>query len=132
MAVDRSEWSLRAVEATRDLAAALDASVLVVHVKPVVDDGTREQVPLESMRTGNHLLAQERAILRKAGVEVSLQLRAAAVPHVAEEIVAAAQEFGADLIAVGAQGHPSEFGIVPGSVARGVLHRAHRPVLVVP
>jgi nucleotide-binding universal stress UspA family protein len=49
----------------------------------------------------------------------------------AGEIVAHADTIGADLIIVGSRGHGAIASALLGSVSRGVLHEARRPVLVV-
>ena len=51
---------------------------------------------------------------------------------VPQEVVALAEERGADLIAMGSRGLSGLRGLVVGSVTQGVLHRSRVPVLVVP
>jgi len=43
-----------------------------------------------------------------------------------------ADHFAADLLILGSHGHGALFHLLAGSVTQGVLHGAHRPVLVVP
>jgi nucleotide-binding universal stress UspA family protein len=49
----------------------------------------------------------------------------------AKKIVELADSIGADLIVVGSHGHGAISSALLGSVSRGILHRARRPVLVV-
>ncbi len=50
---------------------------------------------------------------------------------IVKEIVAQADLVGADLIVVGTRGHRALTGAFLGSVSRGLLHKANRPVLIV-
>jgi nucleotide-binding universal stress UspA family protein len=48
-----------------------------------------------------------------------------------DEIVSYADTIDADLIVIGSRGHGAFLNALLGSVSRGVLHEARRPVLVV-
>lgn len=66
--------------------------------------------------------------------EANLEVHTAVREHddVVESILAYADEHGIDLIVMGTHGRSGLERIMLGSVAEGVLRRAHRPVLAVP
>lgn len=47
-------------------------------------------------------------------------------------ILEAAEEHDVDLIMVGSHGHGALYDLVAGTVSQGVIHKAHRPVLLIP
>jgi len=133
IATDGSDSAREAVELGLELAAEQHARPVVAHVAPQVDvvpsgdfgmTGAQEHeltdydwIPLEEART----LAAER------GIEVETEmLRGDTV----DELVAYADSLDADLIVVGSRGHGAIASALLGSVSRGVLHEARRPVLV--
>lgn len=67
--------------------------------------------------------------LRKAGLQVEISVRQAGV--VADEILAAAAEFQADMLAVGSRSHNLSTRIFLGSVARDLVRKATLPLLLV-
>ena len=66
------------------------------------------------------------ALLRKAGLEVDVDIRAAG--EVAKDILSAASEHGADLIVVGSRGQNMIRGLFLGLVAREVIRLSDLPV----
>jgi nucleotide-binding universal stress UspA family protein len=87
----------------------------------------------EDTRSGTHvevddLLGSDAELLRAAGWTATTEIRTG---HPAAEIVAAAEEFDADLIVVGAHGLAGFRRFLLGSVANQVLQSAPRSVLVV-
>ena len=133
IATDGSDSAREAVELGLELAAEQHARPVVAHVAPQVDvlpsgafgmTGAQEHeltdydwIPLEEARK----LAAER------GIEVETKmLRGDTV----DELVAYADSLDADLIVVGSRGHGAIASALLGSVSRGVLHEARRPVLV--
>jgi nucleotide-binding universal stress UspA family protein len=135
-ATDFSLTSHDAIGAARDLAAALDATLHVVHVIP---DPAR--LPW-SVDTGIAYLDLEKAW--RAQAEKSLaelrtrsSLPASAVTTVrcgdeANEILAEAHRVSAAFIVLGTHGLGRLARLVMGSVADKVLRHTDRPVLVVP
>jgi nucleotide-binding universal stress UspA family protein len=134
IATDGSAASLEAVQFGLELAQEHAAEVTFVHVVPVLDrwfaDGIGvpaafphqidelDRKPLEDALA----MAAERDIDAKAELLAGLPV---------DEIVAWADSMDADLIVVGSRGHGAFATALLGSVSRGVLHEARRPVLVV-
>jgi nucleotide-binding universal stress UspA family protein len=134
IATDGSDSAREAVVFGLDLAAEQHARAVVAHVAPEVDvvpsggfgmtGATQHELtdydwsPLEEASA----LADERGIAAHTKM-----LRGETV----DELVAYADTIDADLIVVGSRGHGAIASAVIGSVSRGVLHEARRPVLVV-
>lgn len=110
IATDGSSSGLEAVEFGLELAAEQGAEVTFVHVGPMLGPSVR--IPVDA--------AAELAAAR--GVSATCEVFDG-VP--VDEIVAHADTIDADLIVVGSPG------ALLGSVSRGVLDEARRPVLVV-
>jgi nucleotide-binding universal stress UspA family protein len=135
VAVDLSEPSKAVIEASVQLARALDASLELVHVRePFVYAMAGQYGPSPE---------QEQALVRWIDArlaEASDQISHARVPCVttslngrpAREIVAHAEKVGADLIVVGTHGHGGLTHAVLGSVAERIVQKAKRPVLTIP
>lgn len=66
--------------------------------------------------------------LRDTGLAVEVSIRTSALP--ADEILAAANEHGTDLIVIGSRGHNLISKLFLGSVARSVIQRATLPLLL--
>jgi nucleotide-binding universal stress UspA family protein len=113
IATDGSPASREATAFGLELAQEHTAEVTFVHVAPVLD-----RRPLEDAVA----LAAERDVHAKAELLTGEPV---------DEIVAYADSLDADLIVLGSRGHGVMAAALLGSVSRGVLHEAHRPVLVV-
>ena len=66
--------------------------------------------------------------LRASGLDVEVRVRISGVP--AEEILAAATEYGADLIVIGSRGYNLISKLFLGSVARAVIQKTTLPLLL--
>ncbi|MBV8258174.1 MAG: universal stress protein [Actinobacteria bacterium] len=130
-ATDGSELADRALETVKSLARTHHSKIVAVHANEL----------LRGRFGGAPMLADEPDIrgkiekqvedLRAAGFDAELEIRSGGsdIPLL---IAHAAEDVGADLIVVGTHGHSGIAAALLGSVARGLTHYAHSPVLVVP
>jgi nucleotide-binding universal stress UspA family protein len=134
IATDGSDESRQAVDFGLELAEEQGARVVLVHVARAVDVlpttgfGMTGAVPHDLTDYDWSPLSEARALADERGIDVRTHmLRGEPV----DEIVAYADTIDADLIVVGSRGHGTLASALLGSVSRGVLHEARRPVLVV-
>ncbi len=117
-----------------EIAGPLDMEVVLLEVvqptTPVVIEGSRYveiEDPEARRRSAEEYLAPFAVALRNRGVRVSTQVRRG-MPQ--EEILAAAKETHADLIAMSTHGRSGLGRLLFGSVAEGVLRHADVPVFL--
>ena len=134
IATDGSPSAQQAVEFGLELAEEQGAEVVFAHVAPGLDVlpgngfGWAAAVPHEVTEHDWSPLNDAVALAEERGIEAKpAMLRGDPV----DEIVACADTIDADLVVVGSRGHGAIASALLGSVSRGVLHEAHRPVLVV-
>jgi nucleotide-binding universal stress UspA family protein len=117
-----------------ELAAEQDAGVTFLHVLPPVDwtrldrGSTVKPIPEQLPTRHEPVLAEAQRVAAEQGV-VANAVAIAGLP--VDEIVAYAESIEADLIVLGSRGRGAVASTVLGSVSNGVLHKTHRPVLVV-
>ena len=136
LATDFSSCSAAATHEAAELARALDADVVVVHVyhypATVLPDGTTLPVDPSTVEDMlQHLdgqLALEAGVLRAQGIPTTTALREG---NAAPEIVAAAEELDASVIVMGTHGRTGLKRWLLGSVAEHVVRAARCPVMTV-
>ena len=132
VATDGSESAELAVTAAVKLARALGGRVIFVYVRsslgalgmPFYQEKLSEQ-----MNHARAALDRARALSDDQKVEADEEILEG---DAAEHIVELARARDAALIVIGSRGHAAVTGALLGSVSSAVLHRADRPVLVVP
>jgi nucleotide-binding universal stress UspA family protein len=132
IAADGSPSAAHAVTVGVDLAAAQGAAVTFLHVVPpaFVRPGRLAPATLLDPRPYREdaiALGAAADVAREAGVEADVVVVRG---DPADEIVVYADTIDADLIIVGSRGHKAVASALLGSVSRGVLREARRPVLV--
>ena len=135
IATDGSPSAQGAVDFGLELAAEQDAVATFVLVVPAVDVAPTGGFGLTASHAarGHRCRSTSRSSApakqaEEAGVAAHARLlRGGAV----DEIVAYADTIDADLIVIGSRGHGAFASALLGSVSRGVLREARRPVLVV-
>jgi len=132
VAIDDGEPALHAVDAAITLARQVGASLAFVTVVPTALMPPTELGFVESQRTGQlHTKAQAllRLVRDRAGDTPSDAILRNGM--VAEEIVAAAKDWNADVIVIGNHSRPLLERLLLSNATKGVLHAAPCPVLVV-
>jgi nucleotide-binding universal stress UspA family protein len=132
-ATDGSEIAKEALPALTELALGHGSSIVAVHVNQRFRGGRFGGGPL--FADEDDLIAkitEQVAELREAGLDASLKVETTDWLNTAAVVAEAATELDADLIVVGTHGRGAAASTALGSVAQGLLHQAHCPVLVVP
>jgi len=135
IATDGSTEARAAVEFGLDIAAAENATAVLLQVMPPTDwtmlDRGASLRPLEDeLRLHDAPALTEAAELAaERGVPFLTEVIAG---RPADEIVAYADSICADLIVIGSRGRGAVAGALLGSVSRDVLHESRTPVVVVP
>jgi nucleotide-binding universal stress UspA family protein len=128
---DDTEPAKRALERAAELAKAFAAEVVVTSVTPLAVSIGRSAGPIDvTDPPAKHAeeLAHARAYLDGQGIKAEYR---GAIGDVAEAIVDAAHELGADLIVVGTRDSGWLGRMLHHSVSTAVSHRAHCDVLIV-
>lgn len=130
VSTDGSESVERAIAVALDLAERFDAEVHALYVVDSSDvDGCPEQVR-DELQTALEDAAEDalRAVVDATDREVVTAVREG---QPAAEIIGYAQDFDADVVAMGTRGRHGEHSFLLGSVAEAVVRRCPVPVLTV-
>jgi len=136
IATDGSASAQEAVELGLELAAEQGAEPVFIHVAPALDAlpvpgfgiGGPAAMPHELSEDDRAPLDRATELAAEKGLEAKTEL---VVGNPVHAIVNYADAIDADLIVVGSRGHGAIASALLGSVSRGVLHEAKRPVMVV-
>ena len=136
IATDGSPSAQEAVEVGLELAVEQGAEVTFVHALPpdewaIAGRGAGPSRPIphhEPMDESETALRDAATAAEEAGVSYALERISG---ETVDEIIAVADAKDVDLIVVGSRGRGTVASALLGSVSRGVLAKAKRPVLVV-
>ena len=132
IATDGSESAAQAVVAGARLAHALGTTAVLVYVRPAIGqlgEPFYQEKLSEQLEYARAVLDRAQALARGEGCEADAEILEGAAP---DQIVELARARDAELIVVGSRGLGAVAGALLGSVSSAIIHRADRPVLVVP
>lgn len=132
LAVDDSDASARSVRVARELARGAGCEVLIVHVrdKELCCKGPAWEKPM--LCTPDNLVAGLASELREVGIDARGEVHSSLNHREAEEILATARQFGADMIVVGWRPRRTLGGILQKSTGQKIAERSPIPFLLVP
>lgn len=133
--VDGSPAALEAVrQALRMIDEGLRASLVLANVQEpatlyeMLLAHDAEVIDQVAAKAGLHLLEPARALVQAAGVEHEIEVASGDPAHTLIDIL---ENFGCDMVVMGARGMGTLRSALLGSVSNEVLHAAPVPVLVV-
>jgi len=131
---DGSEYARKAAELALDIAEREGASVVVVHVIPIVSPLSAKpkiRAPEEILEEAEEIVEEIVEMAKDRGIEDVKDVIVEST-SVVEGIRKVAEDEDADLIVIGTRGLTGVKGVIVGSTAREILGRVDCPVLVVP
>jgi nucleotide-binding universal stress UspA family protein len=132
IATDGSEGAEAAVSAGAWVARTLGAKAVLVYVRPSLGplgDPYYQEKLSEQMAHARAALERAHGLLAHEGVDAEEEILEGGA---ADRVVELARARSAPLIVVGSRGLGAVAGALLGSVSSAIIHRADRPVLVVP
>jgi nucleotide-binding universal stress UspA family protein len=132
IATDGSQAAEAAVGAGARVARTIGTRAVLVYVRPSLGplgDPFYQEKLSEQMAYARTALERARELLAQEGVEANEEILEGSA---AERVVELARARDAPLIVVGSRGLGAVAGALLGSVSSAIIHRADRPVLVVP
>jgi nucleotide-binding universal stress UspA family protein len=132
IATDGSESAERAVAAGARVARTLGTKAVLVYVRPpigLLGEPYYQEKLSEQMAYARAALDRAQTLVRQEGCEADAEIREGNPP---DQVVDLARARNAPLIVVGSRGLGAVAGALLGSVSSAIIHRADRPVLVVP
>jgi nucleotide-binding universal stress UspA family protein len=132
IATDGSESAEQAVVAGARVARTLGTNAVLVYVRPSIGplgEPYYQEKLNEQLEYARAALDRAQALLREEGCEADAEILEGTP---AEQVVELARVRNAHLIVVGSRGLGAVTGALLGSVSSAIIHRADRPVLVVP
>jgi nucleotide-binding universal stress UspA family protein len=132
IATDGSEGAEAAVAAGARVARTLGTSASLVYVRPSLGplgDPYYQEKLSEQMAHARAALDRAQELVAQEGVEADEEILEGSA---GDRVVELARDRNASLIVVGSRGLGAVAGALLGSVSSAIIHRADRPVLVVP
>ncbi len=132
IATDGSGSAEQAVVAGGRVARTLGTKAVLVYVRPSIGalgEPYYQEKLSEQLGYARAALDRAQTLVRQEGCEADAEILEGTPP---EQIVELARARNAPLIVVGSRGLGAVAGALLGSVSSAIIHRADRPVLVVP
>jgi nucleotide-binding universal stress UspA family protein len=132
IATDGSEPAEQAASAGARVARTLGTTAVLVYVRPSIGplgEPFYQEKLTEQMAFAQAALDRAQTLVRQEGCEADEEILEG---NPGEQIVEIARARNAPLIVVGSRGLGAVAGALLGSVSSAIIHRADRPVLVVP
>ena len=132
IATDGSESAEQAVVAGARVARTLGTKAVLVYVRPpigLLGEPYYQEKLSKQMAYARAALDRAQTLVRQEGCEADAEIFEG---HPADQITDLARLRDAPLIVIGSRGLGAVAGALLGSVSAAVIHRADRPVLVVP